>query len=395
MNLLLVFDHRFLRGAGGAVFSPKSYAHGFFAKRYLRVFDGVTILARVASAPEDLVGAPTEGPGVSLASLGDWQGPLGLVRALPRIVIGMRRALRGADAVLLVAPGMLASIARRELARMRRPYGVEVVGDPYDAMAPGSMKHPLRPVLRWSATRQLRRLCADAAAVSYVTRDALQRRYPCPAFAAGVSDVELPPEAFAATARTFAPGRGRTLVTVGTMAQLYKAQDVLIDAVAACARGGRDWRLVLVGDGRHRAELEARAAARGVGDRVHFLGAVPAGAAVRRVLDDADLFVLPSHQEGLPRAMVEAMARGLPCVGSTVGGIPELLTAEDLVPPGDVAALAATLDAVLGNVARLARMSERNLDVARGYREDLLDERRLGFYERLREATERSRPARS
>jgi glycosyltransferase involved in cell wall biosynthesis len=261
-------------------------------------------------------------------------------------------------------------------------------------MAPGSMHHPLRPVLRRSATRRLRRICADAAAVSYVTREALQRRYPCPAYAAGVSDVELPPSAFAPAPRTFATSAPRTLVTVGTMAQLSKAQDVLIDAVAACARAGSDHRLLLVGDGRHRAELEARAVARGLGDRVRFLGAVPAGAAVRRVLDEADVFVLPSHQEGLPRAMVEAMARALPCVGSTVGGIPELLPAEDLVPPGDVDALAATLDAVLGNVGRLARMSARNLDAARAYREELLAERRVAFYERLRAATEAGRPAR-
>src|SRR4029079_18779078 len=148
------------------------------------------------------------------------------------------------------------------------------------------------------------------------------------------------------------------------------------------------------GDGRHRAELEARAARLGIAERVRFAGALPAGERVGAGLDEADVFVLPSHQEGLPRAMVEAMARALPCVGSTVGGIPELLPAEDLVPPGDVDALAATLDAVLGNVGRLARMSARNLDAARAYREELLAERRVAFYERLRAATEAGRPAR-
>jgi glycosyltransferase involved in cell wall biosynthesis len=178
------------------------------------------------------------------------------------------------------------------------------------------------------------------------------------------------------------------VITVGTMAQLYKAQDVLIDAVAACVGAGVDLRLVLVGDGRHRPELEARAAALQLRERVQFAGSLPAGAQVRRVLDDADLFVLPSHQEGLPRAMVEAMARGVPCIGSTVGGIPELLPEEDLVPPGDAVVLAARIRDVLADPARLVRMSARNLEIARGYREELLHEKRIEFYDHLRRETE-------
>ncbi|HEY2389521.1 MAG TPA: glycosyltransferase family 4 protein [Candidatus Binatia bacterium] len=390
MRLHLVFDHRFVRGADGVVRSSKHYGHAFFAKRYLRAFDAVTILARVAEGGADEVrGEPTEGPGVTLVSLGDWQGPLGLARVGHRVRGEIGRHLSGADAVLLIAPGMLASLAHRWLTPWGQPYGIEVVGDPYDAMAPASMKHPLRPLLRWSATRELRRLCADAAAAAYVTREALQRRYPCSGWAVGVSDVELSAGAFADGPRATLPRDGRrTLVTVGTMAQLYKAQDVLIDAVTACVRDGVDVGLVLVGDGRFRDALERRAAEAGLGDRVRFAGAQPAGAAVRAVLDTSDVFVLPSHQEGLPRAMVEAMARGLPCIGSTVGGIPELLPAEDLVPPGDVAALAARIREVVGDPARLRRMSERNLDAARRYREDLLDEQRLAFYAHLRSVTE-------
>ncbi len=110
---------------------------------------------------------------------------------------------------------------------------------------------------------------------------------------------------------------------------------------------------------------------------------------MRQELDRADLFVLPSHQEGLPRAAIEAMARGLPCVGSTVGGFPELLPAEDLVPPGDAAALARKLREVVTDPDRLDRMAARNLGAAREYREDVLRPRRTAFYEHLRAATTR------
>jgi len=201
--------------------------------------------------------------------------------------------------------------------------------------------------------------------------------------------VDLPARAFAAGPRQ---GRQRTspftLLTVGTLAQLYKAPDVLIDATEICVRDGFDVRLVLVGDGQYRRELEARAARLRRREHVRFLGQLPPGDAVRAQLDEADLFVLPSRQEGLPRAMVEAMARALPCIGSKVGGIPELLPDDDMVPPDDVLALARKMREILSEPGRLLCMSKRNLEKAREYRAEHLHERRIEFYKHLRETAE-------
>ena len=176
---------------------------------------------------------------------------------------------------------------------------------------------------------------------------------------------------------------------VGSLEQMYKAPDVVIDAVGRCVESGLDTRLTILGDGRHRTELEARRDALGLRDRVMFAGHLPSGAAVREQLDRADLFVLPSRTEGLPRAIIEAMARGLPCIGSTVGGIPELLPANDLVPPGDAAALATKIGEIARDPDRMARMSARNLERARDYRDDLMQERRVNFYRSLRQDTEK------
>ena len=178
------------------------------------------------------------------------------------------------------------------------------------------------------------------------------------------------------------------LVIVGTLAQMYKAPDVLIDALALCVGRGMDLSLTLVGDGKHRSELEAHAARAGVDRRVTFTGKISAGQAVREQLDRADLFVLPSRQEGLPRAMIEAMARGLPCIGSAVGGIPELLPDEDLVPPGDAEALANKIAEVLSDPARMTRSAARNLEKARTYHNDVLRARRIEFYTYVKETTE-------
>ena len=120
------------------------------------------------------------------------------------------------------------------------------------------------------------------------------------------------------------------LVFVGSLAQMYKGQDVLIRAVGLLKERQLPVELKILGAGRHRLELERLVRSLSLDGAVRFLGELP-GAAVREELDNATLMVLPSRTEGLPRVVIEAMARALPCIATSVGGIPELLHQDDLV----------------------------------------------------------------
>jgi glycosyltransferase involved in cell wall biosynthesis len=251
--------------------------------------------------------------------------------------------------------------------------------------------HPLRPYFRWSYTRAQRQQVARAAAVAYVTEHALQRRYPASveAYTTHYSSVELGKETFVDRPRFERAHDGAVrLVTVGSFAHMYKGTDVLLHAVAICRDRGCPARLTIIGEGRHRPEMEALAVELRIADHVDILGQLPSSAAVRAELDRADLFVLASRTEGLPRAMIEAMARGLPCVGTTVGGIPELLPAGVMVPPDDADALAAGIIEMARHPERRATEGQRNLDQAREYRSDILAARRIAFWSSLRERTE-------
>jgi glycosyltransferase involved in cell wall biosynthesis len=131
---------------------------------------------------------------------------------------------------------------------------------------------------------------------------------------------------------------------VGTVGRLVAQKNLgtLIDAYAMARTGigpGRG-RLVLVGDGPERAYLEARARAAGLGDDVLFCGHRCDAA---ELVAAFDVFALPSRWEGLPRALVEAVAAGVPVVATPVGGVAELVRHDQtgtLVPVADVAALA-------------------------------------------------------
>jgi glycosyltransferase involved in cell wall biosynthesis len=99
------------------------------------------------------------------------------------------------------------------------------------------------------------------------------------------------------------------------------------------------------------------------------------------------LFVLPSLTEGLPRALLEAMARGLPAIATRVGGVPELLPSECLVPPGDTGALEKKIHDVMYDAAALNVWARRNRDVALGYHERLLTPVRHAFLTAVRDAS--------
>jgi glycosyltransferase involved in cell wall biosynthesis len=389
VSLLINCTQHFDRTPDGQVWTDGQFPYSFWA-RYLTVFESVTVLARVRDLAElSSERQPASGKGLRFLGVPDYTGPQQYALCAPAVAAVSRKAIQNGSAILLRLPSETVAWVLWYIRKSGRPYGVEVVGDPYDVFGPNAIRHPLRPLFRWWFTRALKRQCASACAAAYVTERALQRRYPpAPrAFTTHYSSIDLPGTAFVKAPRTTVPKGAVRLILVGTLAQLYKAPDVLIDAVGACVHEGLNIELVFVGSGGYQAQLEARAATLGVATRVQFRGQVASAEAVRAELDRADLFVLPSRQEGLPRAMIEAMARSLPCIGSSVGGTPELLAAEDIVPPNDASALARKIREVVGDPPRMVRMSARNLEKAREYRYDVLSERRRGFYEHVKRAT--------
>jgi glycosyltransferase involved in cell wall biosynthesis len=144
-------------------------------------------------------------------------------------------------------------------------------------------------------------------------------------------------------------------VTVGHLAERKRHEDV-ISAVARLRGRWPELRYVIVGGGPERARLEAHAAALGVADRVQLRGQLPNDQAVA-VAQCGSLFVLPSVDEAFGVAYIEAMAAGVPAIGSIGEDGPEEIAAAGggiaLVPARDVGALADRIDALLGDPAAL------------------------------------------
>jgi glycosyltransferase involved in cell wall biosynthesis len=166
------------------------------------------------------------------------------------------------------------------------------------------------------------------------------------------------PEKFADSARKLPVGnRELHVLCVGRLVP-DKGQRILLRAVLALQRQGLRFRVTLVGRGDEREALEQFARAHQL--PVTFTGAL-AHDPTLALVQTADIFVLPSFAEGIPIALMEAMAARVPCVSTTACGIPELIRHGEeglLVPPGDENSLAEALRRLLEDEGLRAQLGE-------------------------------------
>jgi len=394
LKLLIAMEGRFLINQQGVYSSHLTYTRIW--QRYTEVFEEVTVLARVSYAESIPVNWDrADGPGVKFHGLSNYQGLRGYLRARCKLIENIKEAVSNCDGAVLRVPGKIADLTWRELIKEKKRYALEVVGDPNESIRHAALPFPLNIAMAKKAARDLRLQCQKAIGAAYVTEKALQERYPCNGIQTSFSDVELSSGSFVsediirakfAHWKTVARYHTRPwrIIFVGSLSQPYKGLAILLNAIEECIRRGLDCNLRILGDGKLKSFYQKMAKCKGLGLRTEFLGRIPAGDAVIRQLDWADLFVLPSFTEGMPRAILEAMARGLPCIATPVGGIPEVLSDDVMVPTGRSDLLADAICRLLDSPERMVDLARLNLKKAMGFEKAALSFKRRKFYTELR-----------
>lgn len=392
MDLIYVYEAPFVRATDGNIYSVGGNFSSRMFQRYLEVFVHIYVITRVRDVegtfPED---NRVENAHITVWPLPHYSGMLQFTGKYLAIRKELKSHIRLNCAYILRVPSIISTIMGRLLNKQKIPYGVEVVGDPYDAFAPDGIQHPFRPIIRQKLRADLKKAVANADAALYVTRNYLQERYPATSgkFQTHASNVSLVDDAFVDKPKHFnGDTKEFNLISVGALAQMYKSPDIVLQAIKQLHSDGIKCRLTWLGDGKYMDDMIQLSKELGIGEYVSFEGRINSGENVRVYLDKADVFILVSKTEGLPRAMIEAMARGLPCVGSRVGGIPELLDDEVIVPAGDAEALAQRLKKVMNNSAFLNNQSARNLEVAHSYSHEELSHRREEFYHKVKSSVQ-------
>jgi glycosyltransferase involved in cell wall biosynthesis len=384
VSIGIICEERFER-VDGRVYSPNQFGDPFW-DRYARIIGNLTVVARVDQCAAAGTGAARlSHPRVTLREIPCFQGPFQLLPKLFRVPRALREAMRDVDGVIVRYPGTLSILALPSLLASGKPIAVEVVGDARAMFASG-VGGMASGILQRLYARARKRLFAAASAITYVTDAYLQSAYPPPfhALTSAFSDVLLSDKDVRERPRSIGefqadPAR---LLFVGTMEQNYKGIDTLLTALSLLRAKGRRIDLHIAGTGRLMAEVRCQTTRLGLEGCVTFLGQL-SQADILTEMDHCHLFVLPSRTEGLPRSIIEAMARATPVLASAVGGIPELLPPQHLVATDDPKEFAIRISGCLDDPELLARMSSENLVAVRRFAGPSIERRRGAFYEQF------------
>ena len=395
MNVLVAVDAQLFMTPDGKVWSKTIYGYDFW-KRYLDVFETVKVVSRLGKADYTQVKGylRSDGDNVSFAPLPMVRGMKGYVKNVISFLKDAKKAVRDEDCAIIRLPSIPATFVEFVYARQHKPYVLEVVVDPLNAYAGNKLAAKV-------LTEQLRKSCLNANGVSYVTQYALQEQYPSRARISGKNTEEyfesyyssiILKDGFFAPARDYSKigNKVKLVHTANNINNDVKGHDVVIEVVKKLNDLGIDASVTFIGDGDLRPELEKMAEVLGVGTKVVFTGLLGSAMEVREKLLDADIFILPTKAEGLPRAVIEAMAVGLPCLSTPVNGIPELLEKEYMFDPMDSQGFTKKIIELLQNPEKMGQTSMRNINKAREYEETVLQHRRMEFYTKLKNLAKRS-----
>lgn len=247
----------------------------------------------------------------------------------------LRQYIEKSDLIFLRIPSLVSNMCADICRNMKKPYFAEVGGCAWDSyFNHGILGKIIAPYMFLKEKQVVK----NAYFASYVTEHWLQRRYPTNSKSIVASNVYLNHfDELNVNNRIANYKTKNTRYKLGTIAAVnvrYKGQADIIKAIAQLNKQGIlvDYELVGTGDPGYIQSLSRKY---GVEDQVHCLG-VKLHDDIWEWLDQIDIYVQPSRQEGLPRAVIEAMNRGCMTAGSNVAGIPELLEQDTVFHCGNV-----------------------------------------------------------
>ncbi len=394
MDILLVADGHYYIDSNNQVYVESVFDYSFYA-RYLEIFDNVNAIIRAEHVVEvNPNWKIASGSNVNFLCVPPSRGVKSYIKNFIITRKLIKSYVKQFSIVVLRVPGTLSNMAFSLINRKKQKIALEVVVDPWEYFAKGTIKGISRPIVRFVWTIRLKYMCMRARGVSYVTEFYLQKRYPCRSikylqnheyFDGHYSSVELIDDMFG-TPRKCIRKESYTISHVANSFTSYgKGHIILMDAVKKVQDNGYDVNVIFVGDGPLKGEFIEYAESIGIMNQVSFIGRLPNGDAVREVIKQSDLFVFPTRAEGLPRVVLEAMAEGLPVISSPVCGIPEILEEEFLIKYSDYAGYADAIIRMIETPDLMSRCSYNNIQVALKYRKSELSTRRNGFYSQLLE----------
>lgn len=358
--------------------------YDFFASRYLSMFDSMIVSTRVVSsarAKGDVFGYKiVNGPSVEVIPIRTYRDIPDAIRNRKKIIGELEEVIAKSDKVIIRMPSVLGMFATQICKKLKKDYLIELVACPWD----GYINHtnPIGKLLAPIMYFKTKGVVSNAPNVLYVTNDFLQRRYPTNGKSCGCSDVvlnEINDLDLQSRLNKINPLDFDKKIILGTVANVgmkYKGHRYVFEAIHELKKLGKNFEYRLIGNG-DQARLRALVKKLGIEQEVIFLGSLP-HKEVFEELKAIDVYIQPSLQEGLPRAVVEAMSLACPVIGSNVGGIPELISQDMLFKKKDSNQLANIIENLTKEKLIIEAMN--NFGKAKEFEDKKLKKIRSTFY---------------
>lgn len=353
-------------------------------KRYYNVADELAILIRVnkilKSDIEMKLSKITVSPleVIEYPNISNIKGQIFNKLTARKIV---KREVEKSDYIIARLPSMVGYMAVDYAKKYNKRCMIELVTCPWDSYWNHSLKGKLMAPFMYNATK---RRVRSASHVIYVTNQFLQSRYPTKGISVNCSNVvlqEFDDKVLENRLQKIEKMNDSKLI-IGTTAAVdvkFKGQQYIIEALGSLKkRGIVNFEYQLVGSG-NQDFLKAVAKKFDVIDQVKFVGTLKHDD-VFKWLDSIDIYVQPSRQEGLPRALIEAMSRGIPAFGAKTAGIPELLDEKFIFSNTknnikEICEILNKLDKYI-----MINQSIRNYKESKKYVNEIINERRNEFF---------------
>ena len=392
MKLVFIHDGPLFYDQDGNYYE---FAYHELYERYSYIADEITFMMRTKPIDGNRKFTPVPDE-ITVVSVPNFKSPKTYFKKKNEAAAIVEKQVIDSDYIILRSQSSIAQLALQYIKKYKKPYIIESVGCSWDSYwNHGLLGKVVAPYMYLKTRNEIK----NASYVYYVTTEFLQKRYPTKGKTVSCSNVVLDPlepetlEKRFQKINTFNPRKKLILGTAAAIDTRYKGHEHVIEAMPKLLELGYNVEYRLAGGctGQRNSTFLADLAKKcGVEERVIFCGSL-SSAQMPDYYDSLDIYVQPSKQEGLPRAVIEAMSRACPVIGTNIAGIPELVQKEFLFKKGSSKEIEYAIKRIIDS--DLNKIAKENYSTASKYEREKLVHKRQKFYDVFIEETKKGRKA--
>lgn len=310
-----------------------------------------------------------------------YNGPKDYFKKRKIIKSEIRDLVKKSNFVIMRIPSFLGYFTFEEVKRQNKKYLFEMVACPWDSLwNHSSMLGKILAPIMYLKTKIV---CKNAKNIIYVSNEFLQKRYPTKGNNIACSNVNLEMVDNNVLKKRLSKiekfdGKKIKIGLIGSLNVNFKGHIEAIKMAKILKSNGYNIEVHFLGAGNKEKWVDL-AKKENVEQIISFDGTLPSGEPVLKWIDDLDIYIIPSLQEGLPRALIEAMSRACPAIGMKTGGIPELIDKRFVCKRKDYKDLANKIIDFINNKDLMIEAANDNFNSSKEYLKNRLDERRKKF----------------